>query len=57
MNIQTLILVVIHTCLADLLLKAFKRLFQLITYLEELVFFWCASINQHGFTSLAKGCP
>lgn len=34
-RILILILMVIHTCLADLLLKAFKRLFQSLTYLEE----------------------
>jgi hypothetical protein len=44
-NIHTLIMMVIHTCLADLLLKAFKILFQSLIYLEELLFFWCASIN------------
>lgn len=46
-NIRTFLLIqmVIHTCLADLLLKAFKRLFQSLTYLEELLLFWCASIN------------
>lgn len=32
-------LMVIHTSLSDLLLKAFKRLFQSLTYLE--LFIWC----------------
>lgn len=34
-------LMVIHTLQSDLLLKAFKRLFQSLTYLEELLFIWC----------------